>query len=138
VLVVAPQPENVYRALFKLADCFVLPSTHPTEAYGIVLAEAMASSLPIISTDLGTGTSWVNLDGETGMVVPPGDASVLSRAILFLADHEEERKALADASLVRACRFLREDTMLDAYERLFQKNTSGDETVVGEVHASRA
>jgi rhamnosyl/mannosyltransferase len=131
VLVIPHQPENVYRALFKLADCFVLPSTHQTEAYGIVLAEAMASGLPIISTELGTGTSWVNLDGKTGIVVPPGDADALSKAIAYLSDHEEARKTLAAESVIRVGRFLREDTMLDAYEKLFLENASGEETVIG-------
>jgi rhamnosyl/mannosyltransferase len=136
VLVLPPQPERVYRALFKLADCFVLPSTYPTETYGIVLAEAMASGLPIISTELGTGTSWVNLDGETGIVVPPGDAGALSEAIVYLALHEEERKSLAAGALARAGLFLREDAMLDAYERLFQESAPGGEAVVSEIRTS--
>jgi rhamnosyl/mannosyltransferase len=138
VLVTAHQPDKVYRALFKLADCFVLPSTHPTEAYGIVLAEAMASGLPVISTELGTGTSWVNLDGETGIVVPPGDAGALAEAIVYLARHEEARKAFAAGSLARAHGFLREDAMLNAYEGLFLSKIPAGEAVVGEAHTPHA
>jgi rhamnosyl/mannosyltransferase len=120
VLLLPHQPEGVYRALFSLADCFVLPSTHKTEAYGIVLAEAMASGLPLVSTELGTGTSWVNRDGETGIVVPPGDPDALARAIARLADNGEERNRMAVASRARARRFLREDTMLEAYDEVFR------------------
>ena len=118
IIILPPQPESIYRALFSLADCFVLPSTHQTEAFGIVLAEAMASELPIISTELGTGTSWVNQDGETGIVIPPQDPNALAKAIVYLADHAEEREAMSIKSLARAKRFFEEDMMLDAYSNI--------------------
>jgi len=121
IIILPHQPEGVYRALFSFADCFVLPSTHQTEAFGIVLAEAMASGLPIISTELGTGTSWVNLDGETGIVVPPRDSNALAEAISYLSSHDAERKAMAAESLARARLFFEEDAMLEAYEGLFKR-----------------
>jgi rhamnosyl/mannosyltransferase len=121
VTVLPPQPENIYRALFHLADCFVLPSTHRTEAYGIVLLEAMASGLPIVSTELGTGTSWLNRDGETGIVVRPGDPEALAEAIKYLAQHGEERAKMASAALVRAKEFFEEDKMLKTYEELYNE-----------------
>ena len=120
VLILPHQPEGVYRALFSLAGCFVLPSTHKTEAYGIVLAEAMASGLPLVSTELGTGTSWINRDGETGIVVPPGDPAALALAVERLAGSEEERTRMAEASRVRARRFFEEETMLEAYDEVFR------------------
>jgi rhamnosyl/mannosyltransferase len=120
MLIIPHQSESVYRALFSLADCFVLPSTHQTEAFGIVLAEAMASGLPIISTELGTGTSWVNLNGETGIVVPPGDSIALAEAIVYLANNDVERKAMATESLARAKCYFEECTMLEAYDEMFQ------------------
>jgi rhamnosyl/mannosyltransferase len=118
ILVLPHQPENIYRVLFSLADCFVLPSTHQTEAFGIVLTEAMASGTPIISTELGTGTSWVNQNGETGIVVPPQDSSALAKAIVYLAEHSDERKSMSVKSLARAKRFFEEEMMLDAYSNI--------------------
>ena len=63
------------------ADLFVLPANARAEAFGTVLLEAMATGLPVISTELGTGTSWVNQDGVTGRIVPPNDPDALAAAI---------------------------------------------------------
>ena len=63
------------------ADLFVLPSTNRAEALGIVQMEAMACGLPVVCTELGTGTSYVNRDGTTGLVVPPNDPRALAVAI---------------------------------------------------------
>ncbi len=63
------------------ADLFVLPSTNRAEALGIVQLEAMACGLPVVCTELGTGTSYVNRDGATGLVVPPNDPRALAVAV---------------------------------------------------------
>lgn len=63
------------------ADVFCLPSIERSEAFGIVILEAMACSCPIISTSIGSGTSWVNQHQETGLVVPPKDPRELAKAI---------------------------------------------------------
>ena len=89
-------------AFYQAADIFCLPSVHRSEALGIVLLEAMASGLPLISTELGTGTSWVNQHGVTGLVVPPEDAAALTGAIERLARQADERRTFGEASLHRA------------------------------------
>lgn len=63
------------------AELFVLPSTNRAEALGIVQLEAMACGLPVVCTELGTGTSYVNRDGATGLVVSPNDPRALAVAI---------------------------------------------------------
>ncbi|MCL5256482.1 MAG: glycosyltransferase [Chloroflexi bacterium] len=62
-------PEKELVAHYHAADIFVLPSSHKSEAFGIVQLEAMACGKPVICTELGTGTSFVNLHEETGLVV---------------------------------------------------------------------
>jgi rhamnosyl/mannosyltransferase len=119
VIMIPPQPEGVYRALFHQADCFVLPSAHRTEAYGIALLEAMASGLPVISTELGTGTSWINEDGETGFVVAPGDPGALAKAIEALALNESDRERFGRRAFERSREMFDEEKMLDGYEKLF-------------------
>ena len=56
----------------------MLPSIHRSESWGAVQLEAMASGVPVVCTELGTGTSYVNRDGETGFVLPPADTPHLS------------------------------------------------------------
>jgi rhamnosyl/mannosyltransferase len=70
---------------YRHASALVLPSTSRAEAFGTVLLEAMASGLPCITTEVGTGTSWVVRHEETGLVVPANDAGGLRDAILRLA-----------------------------------------------------
>jgi rhamnosyl/mannosyltransferase len=88
--------------LYRAADLFVLPSTNRAEMFGIVQVEAMASGLPVICTELGTGTSFVNRHGETGLVVPPNDPAALAAAIRQILDHPELAGRMGQAGIDRA------------------------------------
>lgn len=70
------------------ADVFCLPSTARSEAFGIAMLEAMAMGKPVVSADIqGSGVSWVNRDGVTGLTVPVGEAEPLAQALgRLLAD----------------------------------------------------
>jgi glycosyltransferase involved in cell wall biosynthesis len=81
-------PDSELAACYSAADVFVLPSVSRAEAFGMAMTEAMANGVPAISTALGTGTDWVNLDGQTGLVVPPNDVGSLATAIEKLRDGE--------------------------------------------------
>lgn len=72
-------------ALFSLARAFVFPSHLRSEAFGISLLEASRAGLPLISCEIGTGTSYVNRDGETGILVPPSDADALASAMNLMS-----------------------------------------------------
>jgi rhamnosyl/mannosyltransferase len=72
------------KSVMNNAGALVLPSTHKSETFGLVQLEAMASSIPVISTNLPTGVATVNIDNETGFVVTPGDVPELTEAIIKL------------------------------------------------------
>lgn len=68
-------------AMYGAADVFVLPSHLRSEAFGIVQLEAQAASLPVVCTELHTGTSFITQHGKTGFVVPPAQPHRLARAL---------------------------------------------------------
>lgn len=71
--------------LMAACDIFCLPSIERTEAFGIVLLEAMSFAKPLVTTSIqGSAVNWVNLAGETGLVARPADAQDLARAISTL------------------------------------------------------
>jgi len=78
--------EEMLWSLYRDADILVLPSIDRGEGFGYVLLEAMAASTALVTTELGTGTSYANLHGETGLVVPPRNSAALAEAICQLAD----------------------------------------------------
>lgn len=74
-------------ALLKQCRALVLPSHLRSEAYGMVLVEAAMFGRPMISCEIGTGTSFVNAHEETGIVIAPESADQLRQAMrLMLAD----------------------------------------------------
>lgn len=90
-------------AYYQAADLFVLPSSHRSEAFGIVLLEAMAAGKPVISTELGTGTSWVNQHEKTGLVIPPRDVGALITAIQRLLADPDLRRTMGAHAYDRVC-----------------------------------
>jgi glycosyltransferase involved in cell wall biosynthesis len=109
-------------AYYAACDLFVLPANARAEAFGTVLVEALAAGKPVISTELGTGTSWVNVDGQTGLVVPPRDPAALAQAINTLLTNEDQRRRMGAAARARVqAEFSVErmiDRVLDVYHTL--------------------
>jgi glycosyltransferase involved in cell wall biosynthesis len=83
-------PVAAVAALFARLDALVLPSQR--EGFPNVLLEAMASGLPCIATRVGDVPQMIS-DGESGRVVPPGDAAALARALEELLEAEPEARA---------------------------------------------
>lgn len=91
-----PVAEAELPAFYRAADIFCLPSVTTAEAFGVVLLEAMANGLPLVTTALPTGVSAVNRDGRTGVVVPPGDAGALREALEALLGDGARRTAMGE------------------------------------------
>jgi rhamnosyl/mannosyltransferase len=112
-------PDAEVRALYQAADIFVLPSTNRAETLGIVQLEAMACGLPVICTELGTGTSYVNQQGVTGLVVAPNDASALASAIRVLLASPELRRYYGAAGRQRVEQEFTQSVMLDRVQAFY-------------------
>lgn len=104
---------------YQAADCFILPSNSRAEAFGIVLLEALAAGLPLITTELGTGTSFVNLHNQTGFVVPPNNPIDLAEGINTLLKDSSLRQKFAQAALNRAKTEFTKDVMVKRVEKVY-------------------
>jgi rhamnosyl/mannosyltransferase len=93
-------------------DVFVLPSIFRSEAFGIAQLEAMSCGKPIISTELHTGTSFVNRHLETGLVVPPNNVEALADAVKVLIDNPEMKAKYGNACLERVKKFFGKEKMI--------------------------
>jgi glycosyltransferase involved in cell wall biosynthesis len=100
-------------------DVLVLPSVR-SEATSQVVPQALAVGTPVVATAVG-GSPEVVRDGETGRLVPPGDADALAEGILDLLLHPERARAMAAAGqrLVRT-RFTA-DAMMAATTRVYDE-----------------
>lgn len=81
VVFTGPVTEAAKAALLRGCRALVLPSDRRSEAYGMVLVEAALCGKPMVTCEIGTGTSFVNIHDETGFVVPPHDRPALSGAL---------------------------------------------------------
>jgi len=82
--------------LFSTCDIFVFPTYYKHESFGIVNLEAMAASLPIITTNKGCIRDLV-IDHENGFIVEPQQPEQIASAILQLIDNPDLRKRLGEA-----------------------------------------
>jgi glycosyltransferase involved in cell wall biosynthesis len=88
-------PNDRLAGWYESCDVFVHPAVWD-EPFGIVLAEAMACGLPVVSTRVG-GIPEIVAHGETGMLVEPGDPKALAAAILELLRDDGRRRAMGAA-----------------------------------------
>ena len=91
VLFVGPVVDEQKFNYYRHARAVVFPSHMRSEAFGMTLVEGAMFGLPLISCEIGTGTTFVNIHGETGIVCTPSDAESLAAAMRTL----EEDDALA-------------------------------------------
>lgn len=87
---------------YARADVFVFPSV--SDPWGLVINEAMASGLPVVTTSAPGAVDDLVVDGDNGIVVPPFDAGALGAAMEDIARDPERRRAmgLRSAERIRA------------------------------------
>ncbi len=106
VTVLNDVPHPTVMAMWERALFGVFPSKWP-EPLATVVHEAMSQGRPAIGTTPGGHEDMID-DGESGFVVPAGDAAALSRAMATLLDDEELRERMGREARVRAGRFVKE------------------------------
>ena len=105
-------------SLYGALDVFV--SASHTESFGLAIAEAMASNTPVVAT--GTeGAKEIIIDGESGVLVPIGDAEALAAAIVDLLSDENKRRQLAVSGRERIQAQFSLERMVDETERIYRE-----------------
>ncbi|HLX61120.1 MAG TPA: glycosyltransferase family 4 protein [Planctomycetota bacterium] len=104
-------------ALMRSADLYV--QTSNWEGFGLTVAEAMATALPVIVTDADSLPELVT-HGRTGVVVPKNDDAALSAAMLGMMNDGLRARELGDAARAEALKRFSAVRMADDYARLFE------------------
>ncbi|OYW19074.1 MAG: hypothetical protein B7Z52_04090 [Burkholderiales bacterium 12-64-5] len=108
-------------SLLERCTALVLPSHLRSEAFGMVLVEAAMFGKPTISCEIGTGTSYVNLGGETGLVVSPEDPAALAQAMRQLAADLPLTTAFGLAARERYSSHFSGEVMGRSYAKLYRE-----------------
>jgi glycosyltransferase involved in cell wall biosynthesis len=101
--------------LVAALDLFTLCSLN--EASPVSILEALACGVPVVSTDVGSVNESI-IEGETGLLIPSGDADAMTEAVSTLLSNPELRQAMgmAGRKLVRQCGSL--ESMVEGYQRM--------------------
>lgn len=102
--------------VYSVADAFLL--TSETESFGLAALEAMASRVPVVSTNTG-GIPEINIHGKTGFLSNVGDVEDMANNTLKLLDNQETKALFSQHAFERAKDFSKE-SVIPAYERLYQ------------------
>lgn len=113
-------PEEDKIALLSLCYGVAFPSHLRSEAFGITLLEAAMYGKPMISCEIGTGTSFVNIDQQTGLVVPPSDAMAFRNAMQYLVDHPEQAAMMGQNAGKRFQEMFTAEKMAKSYKDVYQ------------------
>ena len=108
-------------ALLDGCRALVLPSHLRSEAFGMVLVEASMRCKPLVSCEIGTGTTFVNSDRQTGIVVPPEDAAALARAMQALHDDPDMAQEMGQRARQRYQCLFSGEALGHAYVDLYRR-----------------
>lgn len=108
-------------ALLTLCHGFVFPSHLRSESFGISLLEAAMYGKPLISCEIGSGTTFINIANETGLVVAPRDSSGLAQAMSKLWHDPVLAGELGQRARQRYLEIFSADEMVKSYAALYRR-----------------
>jgi glycosyltransferase involved in cell wall biosynthesis len=113
-------PDDDKVALLKSCYAVVFPPHLRAEAFGIGLLEGTIYGKALISTEIGTGTSFINNNGETGLVIRPNDANALQQAMETLWANPKMTAAMGKRAEKRYWQYFTAERMAAGYARLYR------------------
>ncbi len=129
VLFVGALDEADKVALLTLCYAVAFPSHLRSEAFGISLLEGAMYGKPMISSEIGTGTTYINIDGDTGLVVPPSDPQAFGDAMRMLWDNPELAAAMGKRAEARYWELFTAEQMAKSYTALYHELVARRATV---------
>ncbi len=114
-----PDPDKV--ALLMLCYGVLFPSHLRSEAFGIALLEGAMYGKPMISSEIGTGTTYINIANDTGLVIPPSDPDALRQAMRYLWEHPQESAAMGARAAKRYWTHFTAEKMVRSYVDLYRE-----------------
>ncbi|MCE3263454.1 MAG: glycosyl transferase family 1 [Pseudoduganella sp.] len=108
-------------ALLQLCYAMAFPSHLRSEAFGISLLEGAMYGKPMISSEIGTGTTYINIDNETGLVVPPSDPAAFEQAMRTLWDNPQQAADMGRRAEARYWELFTAERMAQNYAALYRK-----------------
>lgn len=114
-------PEEDKVALMQLCYGLAFPSHLRSEAFGITLLEAAMYGKPMISCEIGTGTSYVNVHEKTGLVVPASDPLAFRQAMQYLLANPERAQQMGKQAAQRYAECFTAERMARNYQTLYQQ-----------------
>ena len=103
--------------ILSIADLFILPSE--TESFGLSALEAMACSVPLISTNAG-GLPEINIEGKTGYLSDVGDVDAMAQHAIYILSNDERLQQFKKAAIAQARKFEKLH-IIPQYEKLYCK-----------------
>jgi rhamnosyl/mannosyltransferase len=108
-------------ALLQLSRAIVFPSHLRSEAFGISLLEGAMYGKPMISSEIGTGTSYINAAGVTGLVVPPSNPQAFRAAMTRLWENPVEVAEMGARAEARYRELFTADEMGRRWAKLYRE-----------------
>ena len=113
---------DVLPPLLAKMDVVAVPSTY--EGFGLTIVEAMGMARPVVASRVG-GIPEVVAEGETGLLVPPGDHGALAEAMAEILKDPAQARAMGEAGRRRAERLFSLEIMLERYRNLYDELLEG-------------